>query len=172
MLAPVRFDLTSDPTRPVDYQHCQTLVPEGRPARPPRVNFAGHCVYCGELDCLRIRCLGHHLRADWQVCRHCDGSGFDTSKERLCTCYGGLEDMANSEPCRYPRPARLTFAGWCIWCLEQWCTSDRCIERHATSTWGTCTDCDGRGVTEFDVCGCAYGLVETAFTGDYQPRCR
>ncbi len=43
---------------------------------------------------------------------------------------------------------------------EQWCTSVKCLDRHARSTLGTCDECDGQGVREFDICGCAYGLVE------------
>ena len=44
---------------------------------------------------------------------------------------------------------------------DQWCTSGKCLERHARSAWGTCDDCDGTGQLEFEPCGCAYGLMET-----------
>ena len=44
---------------------------------------------------------------------------------------------------------------------EQWRTSEKCPDWHARSTWGTCDECDGQGVREFDICGCAYGLMET-----------
>ncbi len=132
-----------------------------RASRPPRLNAAGFCVYCFERDCRSRRCMEHHRRADWQLCTHCDGAGFDHAEGRLCSCHGGLEDMTFSVPVTRPRPARLTFAGWCIWCLERWCTSEKCIDRHARSTWGTCDGCDGTGQLEFEPCGCAYGLMET-----------
>lgn len=48
---------------------------------------------------------------------------------------------------------------------DQWRTSEKCLERHALPTWGTCEECDGQDVREFDICGCAYGLMETNFTG-------
>lgn len=130
------------------------------PRSPPRLNFAGFCVYCGDRECHAESCLKHHELSEWQVCNLCDGSGFDKSTRLLCNCYGGLENMAYSMPCRRPRPSRLTFAGWCIWCVAQWCTSKECIERHAQSEWIVCPDCGGRGFQEYDVCGCFHGLAE------------
>ena len=61
------------------------------------------------------------------------------------------------------RPLRLTFAQACIWCFQRWCESPECIAKHDRSTWTVCDRCDGAiidGETT-DVCGCAYGLMET-----------
>lgn len=48
---------------------------------------------------------------------------------------------------------------------DQRCTSEKCLERHAPSIWGACEEWDGQSVREFDICGCACGLMETNFTG-------
>lgn len=158
--APIPSPSTHRENRHPPARHADVVPINGRRLRPSRLNAAGFCVYCFERACRSQRCIEHHRQADWQLCTHCDGAGFDQAEGRLCNCHGGLEDMTFSVPVVRPRPARLTFAGWCIWCLERWCTSEKCIERHAQSTWGVCDECDGQGVREFDICGCAYGLVE------------
>jgi hypothetical protein len=141
-------------------------VPE--PHRPNRLNFAGFCVYCLERDCTSPRCEEHHRQADWQICVHCDGTGLDRTRERLCSCHGGLEDMTWSQPTPPPRPSRLNFAGWCLWCGQRWCRASKCVERHARSVWGVCEDCDGLGFDDLagEPCCCAYGLTETNGTGN------
>ena len=48
---------------------------------------------------------------------------------------------------------------------DPWCAFGKSLERHARSTGGTCEDCDVQDAREFDICGCAYGLMETDFTG-------
>ncbi len=43
------------------------------------------------------------------------------------------------------RPARLNYAGWCMWCMEFNCTKGRCVELHIQSVWEVCPDCGGSG---------------------------
>src|SRR5947208_14020240 len=47
--------------------------------RPPRLNFAGVCVWCGEPGCESPQCLEAHARSRWMVCDECGGLG-------LCGC--------------------------------------------------------------------------------------
>ncbi len=66
------------------------------------------------------------------------------------------------------RPARLNVAGWCIWCLERYCDSARCIRLHEGSRWMVCPECDGsESIDEecFVRCrSCRDGVVEAAFS--------
>ncbi len=142
-------------------------VPDPTPLRPPRLNAVGFCVYCDERHCEDSHCLARHETADWQICIRCDGSGYDRAAEQCCNCDSGMMDMtASVRPERpRPRPARLSFGGWCMWCLERWCISPDCIDRHARSSWEVCEDCDGRGDDDGFPCNCIYGLMETNFTG-------
>lgn len=158
--------------RPADIGHRQTATFTSLPIsamQPPRLNFTGHCVMCFRHGCDSDRCREQYENAEWEICRTCDGSGLDAIKEQICTCIGGLVDMANSEwPRRpVPRPPRLNFAGFCIWCDDRWCDNERCIDRHPRSVWMVCDWCHGRGRIEPDqfACGCSNGLTEAAFTG-------
>ncbi len=139
--------------------------------RPSRINPAGSCVYCLKLDCKDTACIARHRLATWQVCPTCDGTTWDPTVEGKCNCTGGLVETGATTGAGLlvmrarPRPARLSFGGWCMWCLERWCISPDCIDRHARSTWEVCEDCDGRGDYDGWACQCIYGLMETNFTG-------
>ncbi|NKY29544.1 hypothetical protein [Nocardia gamkensis] len=71
--------------------------------RPPRLNFAGFCVYCLERSCERAGCIEKHARLVWQVCPDCGGTEWvrghidpDTATER-CFCIGGVCEVAPAE---------------------------------------------------------------------------
>lgn len=52
-------------------------------------------------------------------------------------------------------PARLTFAGVCIWCHQRGCTAIECIEEHHASRWLVCPICDGTAIG----CECTFGMI-------------
>ena len=144
-----------------------TVVPEhdGPVLRPARWNNAGYCVICLDHRCTSETCNTTYQTSRWEICIHCDGIGIDTATEYPCRCEGGLVNLTGSfwvHRAR-PRPARLNFAGWCLWCSTPWCTSQRCIDLHEASRWGVCTDCDGLGLHDLEAesCHCAYGLTQT-----------
>jgi hypothetical protein len=53
--------------------------------KPPRLNFAGVCLWCGERDCERRRCVELHAGSVWVVCDECNG--FAAGE---CTCAHGV----------------------------------------------------------------------------------
>lgn len=57
----------------------------GAARKPPRLNFAGACMWCGERDCRSPRCINLHVRSRWVVCDECGGESFC-----LCTCVFGV----------------------------------------------------------------------------------
>lgn len=62
------------------------------------------------------------------------------------------------------KPPRWTFAGYCLWCADRYCRSDRCINLHVASVWMVCPDCNGTmTMAEFTHCdGCFGGVIEAA----------
>lgn len=59
----------------------------GRCSKPPRVNCAGWCLWCGERDCQQLVCQQRHGVSVWRVCPDCGGcevQGFDR-----CGCVSG-----------------------------------------------------------------------------------
>jgi hypothetical protein len=48
------------------------------------------------------------------------------------------------------RPARLNFAGVCLWCGVRWWQSPRCITKLAASVWVVCPRCGGGAIGEYD----------------------
>ena len=60
------------------------------------------------------------------------------------------------------QPARLNYAGWCLWCSGRHCTKQTCIDRHQQSRWDVCPDCDGLGGDDATStpCSCAHGLMQ------------
>jgi hypothetical protein len=53
--------------------------------KPPRLNFADACMWCGERGCQSPRCIGLHARSRWVVCDECGGESFCS-----CTCVFGV----------------------------------------------------------------------------------
>ena len=148
--------------------HLQLVPPPdaNQGQRPPRFNYAGYCAMCCKLGCESPRCIEQHNRADWVICRSCDGSSLDATKEQLCDCLGGFVDLSDSSWVNrvVARPPRLNFAGWCLWCVERWCDDQRCIDRHQRSTWDVCALCNGVGSDDLTStpCSCAYGLEQSS----------
>ncbi|KZM73823.1 hypothetical protein [Nocardia terpenica] len=63
--------------------------------RPPRLTFAGRCVYCGAIDCADANCIALHEISEWAVCGHCHGTGEGfRSESKGCTCAFGLALVA------------------------------------------------------------------------------
>ncbi len=133
-------------------------------ARPPRLNFAEHCLLCFGFRCESAFCIEHYEQSRWEICGYCDGSGFDAFAEQICNCAGGVVDMTDSEWPNRPRhrPPRLNLAGYCQWCMRRWCNNQRCIDRHLASEWMVCNRCEGTASDELShtPCGCESGLVE------------
>jgi hypothetical protein len=59
------------------------------PRKPPRLNFAGVCMWCGEPGCRSRRCMRLHARSRWMVCDDCGGESFC-----LCTCVFGVVEAS------------------------------------------------------------------------------
>ncbi len=62
--------------------------------RPPRLTFAGRCIWCGIQDCQDTECVDLHEVSQWAVCRQCDGTGLAFSGPQGCTCAFGLIHVA------------------------------------------------------------------------------
>ena len=68
-----------------------------RPAKPPRLTFAGVCIYCGVQGCRSTRCVAVHARSRWGVCDECDGQALIEDEGGCCSpccCYFGLMEVA------------------------------------------------------------------------------
>src|SRR2546423_181920 len=54
-----------------------TTVPAALAAvlKPPRVNFAQVCMWCGRRWCQSPTCVANHAATLWMVCIRCDGFG-------------------------------------------------------------------------------------------------
>ncbi|GHJ50246.1 hypothetical protein Cs7R123_75880 [Catellatospora sp. TT07R-123] len=75
--------------------HTQTTAPAGVVLKPVRLNFAGVCIYCGGRDCVAARCIAAHEASQWEVCRNCNGAGFQFgSEDDPCFCCFGLVEVA------------------------------------------------------------------------------
>ena len=62
--------------------------------RPPRLNFAGRCIYCLERDCGSPDCEDLHKRSRWAVCPDCDGREGDEVTSTSCTsCVFGVVEL-------------------------------------------------------------------------------
>jgi hypothetical protein len=79
---------------------CATTTENVRPAvasasveaiKPPRLNFARICLYCGERDCLAARCIGLHERSRWMVCPDCGGQEWSETLEACGCTFGVIE---------------------------------------------------------------------------------
>lgn len=67
----------------------------GAELRPPRLTFAGCCLWCGETDCVKPDCVGLHDISVWAVCSHCHGTGEGfKAGPKGCTCAFGLALVA------------------------------------------------------------------------------
>ena len=52
--------------------------------KPPRLNFAGRCLYCLERDCDSPECEAMYARSRWAVCPECDGREGDEATSVPC----------------------------------------------------------------------------------------
>ncbi|MEV4153676.1 hypothetical protein AB0J48_11690 [Nocardia salmonicida] len=66
--------------------------------RPPRLTFAGVCIWCDEPDCVHPECVALHDVSVWRVCRFCGGSGQAFANTfgsgGACSCAFGLALVA------------------------------------------------------------------------------
>ncbi len=66
--------------------------------RPPRWNFAGYCIMCGQRGCQGSECICDFEATAWAVCDRCDGRGADPASSVRCGCYGGLVEVDTDDP--------------------------------------------------------------------------
>jgi hypothetical protein len=63
--------------------------------KPPRLNFAGRCLYCLERDCESPECEARYARSRWMVCPECDGREGDEASGLECRwCIFGVVEVA------------------------------------------------------------------------------
>ena len=60
--------------------------------KPPRLNFAGLCPRCDELDCTAPDCVAWHAASCWAICPECDGLCW-RHDFRPCGCCFGVVEM-------------------------------------------------------------------------------
>ena len=66
-----------------------------RAVKPPRLNFAGRCLYCLARDCDSATCEARYKRSRWMVCPECDGrEGDGVSGLRCEWCTFGVVEIA------------------------------------------------------------------------------
>jgi len=78
----------------------------------------------------------------------------------LAALVGVSETDLWPESAQVLRPARLSFAGVCIWCEGRDCSSADCVARHEGSAWQVCPTCEGTPWTRAGGCACLFGLTE------------
>ncbi|MFI5535326.1 hypothetical protein ACIA5H_02940 [Nocardia sp. NPDC051900] len=67
--------------------------------RPPRLNYAGFCIYCLAAGCSRAGCIAQHAASEWVLCPDCGGTGYvrghidPVCAHARCDCWGGLLDV-------------------------------------------------------------------------------
>ncbi|MFU8876356.1 hypothetical protein [Micromonospora sp. SL4-19] len=76
--------LTTDPT---------TVPAPDNSVRPPRCNFAGYCIMCGNQGCQSSECISDYTQTAWAVCNQCHGYGADPVSSIPCSCWGGLTQI-------------------------------------------------------------------------------
>jgi hypothetical protein len=63
--------------------------------KPPRLNFAGRCLYCLERDCDSSHCEAKHARSRWALCPECNGREGDEVTSVICPlCVFGVVELA------------------------------------------------------------------------------
>lgn len=72
-------------------------------SKPPRLNLAGVCLYCGERDCESAKCMAWHARSRWMVCPDCDGQEWSELYEP-CGCIFGVVELWPRERVDAGRP--------------------------------------------------------------------
>lgn len=60
--------------------------------RPPRVNLAGVCIYCGLRGCASARCIEIWSNSRWSICPDCDGTE-TTPDYQSCWCTSGVTEV-------------------------------------------------------------------------------
>jgi hypothetical protein len=64
--------------------------------KPPRLNFAGVCLHCGERDCEAPECVSWHEQSAWMVCPDCDGQKWSETYEPCGCVFGVVEAWPTS----------------------------------------------------------------------------
>jgi hypothetical protein len=89
-----------------------TTVPApGSFFRPPRHNYAGHCIMCGLRGCQSSECISDFAHTVWALCDQCNGYGADPESSIVCSCWGGLtqvDDTPTVWACPNPRDRNCT----------------------------------------------------------------
>src|SRR5438874_350047 len=56
-------------------------------------------------------------------------------------------------------PARLNYAGFCLYCGRRGCRSQECVRCHKATHWAVCDACHGRGSNDRgNPCVCVNGV--------------
>jgi hypothetical protein len=80
------------PEREVSHERARHVVDA---VKPPRLNFAGRCLYCLERGCESPKCKATYARARWGVCPECDGREGDELTSTPCNwCTFGVVELA------------------------------------------------------------------------------
>ena len=83
------------PEREVSQERARRVVDA---VKPPRLNFAGRCLYCLERDCRSRECEALYERSRWVVCPECDGrEGDEASSIRCGWCTFGVVEIAPTD---------------------------------------------------------------------------
>lgn len=66
--------------------------------RPPRLNLAGWCIWCGERDCSHAQCIRNHSLSLWGPCTECGGTQRIQGQMEFCGwCVVGLVQYDSEE---------------------------------------------------------------------------
>jgi len=67
--------------------------------RPPRLNFAGVCIFCGVLGCTSVECVRRHEQTWWAPCVECWAglAGVDGAICRQGCVHGVIDYVSKSE---------------------------------------------------------------------------
>jgi hypothetical protein len=74
-----------------------TPAPTTPVVKPPRHNFAGYCLMCGQRGCQSGECITLYAETAWAVCNMCDGEGWINSCEP-CHCVHGVTQADDDWP--------------------------------------------------------------------------
>jgi hypothetical protein len=74
-----------------------TSAPATLVVKPPRHNFAGYCIMCGQCGCQSQHCIALYAETAWAVCATCHGEGYLDGHHR-CGCLFGVNQVDDDWP--------------------------------------------------------------------------